>query len=173
VEDGMAEKMESLHELLVKELSDIHDAENQVMKALPKMAQAASSPELQQAFKRHLEETKGQLNRLQQVFEHLGEEPEGKKCKGMQGLIDEGSEILKMKGDEATRDAALIAAAQKVEHYEIASYGTVATYAKMLGDMEVAKILGQILSEEKHTDQKLTQLAESHINVEATEGSAD
>jgi ferritin-like metal-binding protein YciE len=168
-EDGMSEKMESLHDLFLKELSDIHDAENQVMKALPKLAKAASSTQLQRAFEHHLEETRSQIGRLDEVFAHLGEEPEGKKCKGMQGLIDEGGEILKMKGDEATRDAALIAAAQKVEHYEIASYGTVATFAKMLGDMEAARILGEILSQEKETDQKLTRLAESRINVEATE----
>jgi ferritin-like metal-binding protein YciE len=166
VEDGMAEKMESLHELLVKELSDIHDAENQVMKALPKMAQAASSPELQQAFKRHLEETKGQLNRLQQVFEHLGEEPEGKKCKGMQGLIDEGSEILKMKGDEATRDAALIAAAQKVEHYEIATYGTLCAWAEQIGNNEALGLLKETLAEEENTDKLLTQISET-VNQQA------
>jgi ferritin-like metal-binding protein YciE len=165
----MAEKMGSLHDLFIKELSDLHSAENQILKALPKMQKAASSPELQAAFEHHLEETKQQFSRLEHVFERLGEKPAKKPCKGMEGIIEEGSEVLGLKGDAATRDAALIASAQKVEHYEIASYGTVATYARMLGDMEAAKILGQILSEEKRTDEKLTQLAESQVNVEAAE----
>jgi ferritin-like metal-binding protein YciE len=168
----MAEKMESLHDLFVKELSDLHSAENQIMKALPKMQRAASSPQLQDAFEHHLEETKEQFSRLEQVFERLGEKPGKKKCKGIEGIIEEGAEVLGMKGDAATRDAALIASAQKVEHYEIASYGTVATYARMLGDMEAARSLGQILDEEKETDEKLTQLAKRQVNVEAREGSA-
>lgn len=163
----MAEKVESLHDVFVKDLSDLHNAETQVLKALPKMQKAASSPELQDAFEHHLEETKEQLSRLEQIFEHLGEKPARKKCKAMEGLIEEGAEVMQMKGDAATRDAALIAAAQKVEHYEIAGYGTAATWAKLLGDLEAAKILGQILSEEKKTDEKLTRLAESRINVEA------
>jgi ferritin-like metal-binding protein YciE len=165
----MAEKMQSLHDLFIKELSDLHSAETQIIKALPKMQKAAASPKLQEAFEHHLEETKQQFSRLEEVFERLGEKPGKKPCKGMEGIIEEGAEVLQMKGDDATRDAALIASAQKVEHYEIASYGTVATYARMLGDMDAARILGQILSEEKRTDEKLTQLAERRVNAEAAQ----
>jgi ferritin-like metal-binding protein YciE len=166
----MAEKMMSLQDLMIKELSDLHNAETQVMKALPKMQKAASSPELQRAFEHHLEETETQIERLKQVFEILGETAENKKCKGMEGLIEEGAEVMKMKGDAATKDAALIAAAQRVEHYEIAGYGTLKTYAKRLGNKRAADILESILSEEKETDVKLTQLAErGGINVEAAE----
>jgi ferritin-like metal-binding protein YciE len=163
----MAEKMESLHDLFLEDLSDLHNAESQVLKALPKMQKAASSPKLQEAFARHLEETKQQLSQLDEVFEQLGEKPARKKCAGMEGIIEEGAEVLTKKGDAATKDAALIAAAQKVEHYEIAAYGTAATYAKVLGDMKVARTLAQILSQEKQTDERLTELATSRINMEA------
>jgi ferritin-like metal-binding protein YciE len=166
----MTEKMMSLQDLMIKELNDLHNAETQVMKSLPKMQKAASSRELQQAFGHHLEETQSQIERLKQVFDMFGERPDNKKCKGMEGLIEEGSEVMKMKGDAATRDAALIAAAQRVEHYEIAGYGTLKTYAKRLGNNRAAEILESILSEEKETDVKLTQLAErGGINVEAAE----
>jgi ferritin-like metal-binding protein YciE len=164
----MAEKMGSLHDLFLKDLSDLHSAENQVLQALPKMQKAASSKALQDAFGRHLEQTKQQLGQLDRVFQQLGEKPSGKKCAGIEGVIEEGSEVISMKGDAATKDAALIAAAQKVEHYEIAAYGTAATYAKTLGNTEAAQTLAQILSQEKHTDEQLTELAKGHINVQAT-----
>jgi ferritin-like metal-binding protein YciE len=163
----------TFRECYVDELRDIYDAEKQMLQALPKLAEAAHSPQLKTAFNHHLGQTETQVQRLEQIFEELHEKPTGNRCEAMTGLIQEARQLMRDVEDPDVLDAALIAAAQKVEHYEIASYGTVATYAKMLGDMEVAKILGQILSEEKHTDQKLTQLAESHINVEATEGSAD
>jgi ferritin-like metal-binding protein YciE len=163
----MAEKMGSLHDLLVKDLNDLYSAENQVVKALPKMQKAASSEKLQGYFERHLAETKEQLVRLDQVFKHLGEKPSGKKCVGMEGLIEEGAEVIGLKGDSATKDAALIAAAQKVEHYEIAAYGTLATYAKMLGDAESARLLAQTLKQEKQTNDKLSDLAEKQVNREA------
>jgi len=165
----MAEKMLSLQDLMLKELNDLHSAETQIMKSLPKMQKAASSKELQQAFGHHLEETQSQLERLKQVFDMLGERPDNTKCKGMEGLIEEGAEVMKMKGDAATRDAALIAVAQRVEHYEIAGYGTLKTYARRLGNTQAAQILDGILSEEKRTDVKLTQLAEGRINPEAAE----
>jgi ferritin-like metal-binding protein YciE len=168
--ETMAEKMVSLHDLLIHEMSDLHDAETQITKALPKMQKGAASQRLQQAFEHHLEETKEQIQKLEQVFEQLGQEPEGKHCKGMEGLIAEGAEVLKMKGDAATKDAALIAAAQRVEHYEMAGYGTVRTYAKLLGHEHAARIFEQILEQEKHTDRQLTQLAEGGINEEALEG---
>lgn len=163
-------KLETLRDLYHKELMDLHSAEKQIIGVLPKMQQAASSEDLKRAFQQHLQQTEQQLQRLEQVVQKAGQKAGGSKCKGMEGILEEGAEVLKMKGDPAALDAALIASAQKVEHYEIATYGTVATYAKMLGDMEAAKVLGQILSEEKRSDEKLTQLAESHINIEAAQG---
>lgn len=160
-------KLDSLKALYIEELRDLYNAENQITKALPKMAKAATSPELKQAFEMHLEETQGQIGRLEQIFEALGESPKGKTCKAMQGLIEEGEEILKAKADPMVRDAALIAAAQRVEHYEIAGYGTVRTYAKLLKERQAAKLLQETLDEEGATDEKLTSLAEGGINLEA------
>jgi ferritin-like metal-binding protein YciE len=160
-------KLESLQDLLVSELKDIYSAENQILKALPKMAKAAASDDLKAAFKTHLEETKGQVERLEQIFELLEASPRGKKCKAMAGLIEEGSELLGEDADPYVLDAALIAAAQKVEHYEIASYGCVRTWAQELGFDEVVELLEATLDEEKATDEKLTELAESHVNAEA------
>ena len=165
----MAQETNPLQELLVDELKDIYSAENQIIKALPKMAKAASSPELKRAFERHLEETKRQVERLDQIGEALDVRMTGKKCKGMEGLIEEGKEIMSEDLEEDALDAGLIGAAQKVEHYEIAAYGTARAHANMLGLNKIAKLLQQTLDEEGATDKKLTQLAESIINVEAVE----
>jgi ferritin-like metal-binding protein YciE len=164
-----AVEINSLRELYVEHLRDLYDAENQLIKALPKMAKEASSDELRQGIEEHLEQTRGQAERLEQIFEQLGERPKGKKCKGMQGLIEEGQETLDEDMEEDTKDAAIIAAAQRVEHYEISGYGTARTYANLLGENEAAELLEETLNEERETDQKLTQLAEQ-INVEAAQG---
>jgi ferritin-like metal-binding protein YciE len=156
----------SLKELYVEELRDIYDAENQLVKALPEMAQAATSEELRSGFEDHLEQTKEHVRRLEQVLNEMGEKAKGKKCKGMQGLVSEGKEIIDEDFEDDVRDAALISAAQRVEHYEIAAYGTVRTYAEILGEQNAVSLLEKTLEEEKETDQKLTELAEG-INVEA------
>ncbi|HEX5757691.1 MAG TPA: ferritin-like domain-containing protein [Thermoanaerobaculia bacterium] len=160
-------KVESLRELFLHELQDIYDAEKQLVDALPKMEKAASAADLKSGFAQHLRQTEGQVSRLERVFEQLGEKAKGKTCEAMKGLVKEGNETVKLRGDDATRDAALIAAAQKVEHYEIATYGTLCTWAEMLGEREAMNLLKQNLTEEKQTNEKLTKLAESHINVEA------
>lgn len=163
----MATRLKSLDDLLVHELQDIYDAEGQIVKALPRMIKAASHPELQTAFEEHLEQTEGQIERLDQAFKLLGIPAKGQKCAGMAGLIEEGKKIMEQDADPAVMDAALIAAAQKIEHYEIASYGCVCTYAEMLGYDQVHDLLGQNLEEEETTDERLTILAESVINIEA------
>jgi ferritin-like metal-binding protein YciE len=155
----------ALKELYIDELRDIYNAENQLVRALPKMAKAANSDELRAGFEGHLEQTKGHVARLETIFKGLGEKPTGKKCKGMEGLVEEGKEMIEEQEGEAL-DAGLISAAQRVEHYEIAAYGCVRTYANLLGESEAAKLLEETLNEEKETDQKLSQLAEK-INVEA------
>ncbi len=165
----MAEGTNPLEELLLDELKDLYSAENQMVKSLPRMAKAASSPELRRAFERHLEMTRKQVERLEQIAESLDVRLTGKKCKGMEGLIAEGRELLEEDFDENALDAGLIGAAQKVEHYEIAGYGTARTHAEMLGYTKAAKLLQQTLDEEGATDKKLTALAESIINVEAVE----
>lgn len=158
----------TLHELYVEELRDLYNAENQLMKALPKMAKAASSEELKAAFEEHLEVTRGQIERLDQIFEELGEKATGKKCKAMEGLIEEGKELLEQEdADPSVLDAALIGAAQRVEHYEMAGYGCVRTFARLLGYEKAAELLQATLDEEGEADKKLTELAESVINVEA------
>jgi ferritin-like metal-binding protein YciE len=167
--EAMMAKLNSLDDLLVHELQDIYNAENQILKALPRMIKAASHPELQSAFEEHLEQTEGQVERLDQVFKLLGVPAKGKKCEGMAGLIEEGKKVMEEDAEPSVMDAALIAAAQKVEHYEIASYGCVCTYAEMLGYDQVHDLLGQNLEEEEVTDEKLTELAESVINIEAEE----
>lgn len=161
-----------LQEFLIEELRDIYWAEKHLVKALPKMAKAASSEELVTAFEEHLAVTEEQVSRLEQVFELLGEKARGKKCEAMSGLVAEAEEIIEdTEAGSATRDVALIIAAQKVEHYEIASYGGMTTLAKTLGLDQVAELLGETLEEEKETDELLTQLAENNINFEAaTEG---
>ena len=163
----MAEEMNPLDELFQDELKDLYSAENQMLKALPRMAKGASSPELKRAFERHLEETRKQVERLNQIGEMLEIKLTGKKCKGMEGLIEEGKEIMEELDDENAIDAGLIGAAQKAEHYEIAGYGTARTHAEMLGYSRIAKLLQQTLNEEGATDKKLTALAESVINYEA------
>ena len=163
----MAQETNPLEQLLEDELKDVYSAENQLVKALPKMAKAASSPELRRAFERHLEETKRQVDRLNQISETLEMKLTGKKCKGMEGLIEEGKEMMSKDLDDDAMDAGLIGAAQKVEHYEIAAYGTARTHAAVLGYNKVVKLLQQTLDEEGATDKKLTALAESIINVEA------
>jgi ferritin-like metal-binding protein YciE len=162
--------LNSIRELYVEELKDLYDAENQILQALPKMAQQASSSELKTAFQQHEQQTRQQVQRLDQIFQQMGEKREGAKCPGMAGIIREGEELMKKPADPDVRDAAMIAAAQKVEHYEIASYGTVRTYAKMLGENEAARLLQQTLDEEGETDHKLTKLAESGINKQALAG---
>jgi ferritin-like metal-binding protein YciE len=166
-------KLSSLDDLLVHELQDIYHAEGQILKALPKMAKAATHPDLKAAFEEHRLQTEGQVERLEQVFKLLGQPVKGKKCEGMAGLIEEGKKVMEEDAEPSVLDAALIAAAQKVEHYEIASYGCVCTYAEMLGHAEVHELLGQNLDEEETTDERLTALAESVINVEAEVGESE
>lgn len=165
--------LQTLQDLYVSELKDLYNAEQQLLKALPKMAKGASSRELKDAFNQHLQQTQHQVERLDRIFKNLGKTPRGKKCVGMQGLIDEGNELLKEKADPSVKDAGLISAAQRVEHYEMAGYGTVRTFAQMLGFHDAAKALQETLDEEGDTDHKLTQLAESMINerAEAESGS--
>ena len=162
-------KLSSLDDLLVHELQDIYHAEGQILKALPKMTKAASNADLKTAFDEHRVQTEGQVKRLEEVFKLLGLPVKGKKCEGMAGLIEEGKKVMEEDAEPAVLDAALIAAAQKVEHYEIASYGCVCTYAEMLGLDQIHDLLGQTLEEEEATDQRLTALAESVINIEAEE----
>jgi len=157
---------QALKELYIDELKDIYNAENQLVKALPKMAKTANSEELRTGFEEHLEQTRGHVQRLEQIFKELGEKPSGKKCKGMEGLLAEGQEIMGEDFEDDVMDAALISAAQRVEHYEIAAYGTVRTYAELLGEDSAAQLLEQTLEEEKETDQKLTDMA-GEINVKA------
>src|SRR3954470_7911871 len=159
----------SLYDLYVEELRDLYNAENQLLKALPKMAKAASDPTLRAAFEEHLEVTRGQVDRLDRIFKKLGERATGKKCAAMEGLIEEGKEMMEEDAPPAVLDAALISAAQKVEHYEIASYGCVRTYARLLGYDDAADLLQETLDEEGEADRMLTELAESVINVEAEE----
>ncbi|MDP9169711.1 MAG: ferritin-like domain-containing protein [Acidobacteriota bacterium] len=159
--------MSTLDELFLSEIRDLYDAEKQLTKALPKMAKAASSEDLRAAFEEHLLQTQGQVERLEQVFESLGEKATGKKCAAMAGLVKEGDEIAAETEGTAVRDAGLIAAAQKVEHYEIASYGSARTHAQLLGNEEAVRLLEETLEEEKETDEKLSELAESAVNEDA------
>jgi ferritin-like metal-binding protein YciE len=157
----------NLQELLVEELHDIYHAEGQLLKALPKMAKSAQSERLKEAIERHLEETEQHVERLERAFELLGEPAKGKKCQAMEGLIEEGKEVMDEHSESPMLDAGLICAAQKIEHYEIASYGTLCTWADLLGLDEVSDLLKETLDEEKTTDETLTEIAESEINVEA------
>jgi ferritin-like metal-binding protein YciE len=162
---------ERLKELYIDELKDLYSAEKQLVKALPEMAKAATSQQLRSGFEEHLEQTEGQVKRLEQVFESLGESPTGKKCKGMEGLIEEGSEAIEEYEGELL-DAALIGAAQRVEHYEMAGYGTVIAFAKELGEEKHALLLTQTLEEEKATDEKLSELA-TDVNAQANQSDTD
>lgn len=161
---------DSLRQLYIDELRDLYNAETQLTKALPKMAKAASNRELREGFEEHLRQTSEQVSRLEQIFESLGEKPTGKKCLGMEGLVKEGAETMKEDYEESVMDAAIIGAAQRVEHYEIAAYGTVREFAQILGEDEHVSLLEETLEEEKQTDEKLTQIAEQ-INSQAQEES--
>lgn len=165
-------KMSTLEDLFVEELKDLYSAETQLTKALPKMATASASKQLKAGFEKHLKETEGQLDRLEKIFDELGVSPKGKKCKAMAGLIEEGAEVIEEDADDDVKDAALIAAAQRVEHYEIAGYGCVRTYASLLGNTRAANLLQQTLDEEGATDKALTKLAE-RINVEANDADSE
>jgi ferritin-like metal-binding protein YciE len=162
--------LSTLQDLYLHELKDLYSAENQILKALPKMAQATSNDKLRSAFEEHVEVTREHVRRLDTIFDELRQDPKGIHCKGMAGLIEEGEEILHEDADPAVRDAALIAAAQRVEHYEIAAYGTARTYADQLGLDDHAKLLDRTLNEEGETDKKLTRLAEQRINRKAELG---
>ena len=166
----MAEEKTPLEELLEDELKDLYSAENQIIKALPKMIKACESPELKRAFERHLEETRRQVDRLDQIGEELEVKLTGKKCKGMEGLIEENKELMGEDADPDVMDAGLIVGSQKIEHYEIAGYGSAVTFAKLLGNDQAARLLAQTLDEEERTDKKLSEIAESAINVEAANG---
>lgn len=159
-------KLNSLQDLLIHELKDLYSAETQLLKALPKMARAATSEKLKAGFEKHLSQTEVHAERLEEIMKELGESPRGKSCKAMKGLIEEGEEIIKEDAEDVVKDAALIAAAQRVEHYEIAGYGTARTFARLLGHTEAARILQTTLDEEGSTDKTLTQLAQA-INAEA------
>ena len=163
-------KLDTLQDVFIEQLKDLYSAENQILKALPKLAKAASSPELKQAFEAHLKQTRTQVDRLDRVMEMIDTTGKGKKCKGMEGLLEEGKETLEMKGDAAPAalDAAIIADAQRVEHYEIAAYGTVVAYAKQLGLRDAMQLLGETLAEEEQTDKKLSKIAMG-VNLEAAE----
>jgi ferritin-like metal-binding protein YciE len=159
--------LDSLNTFFINELKDVYNAEKQLVTALPRMAKAAASPELENAFTTHLEETKGHVERLEQIFGMLDLPVRGKKCKGMEGLLEEGKEILQEEGEDSVIDAALIASAQRVEHYEIAAYGCLRTYAELLGHTKAVDLLTETLSEEEAADKKLTELGEGGINEAA------
>ena len=166
-------KVTTMEELFMEELRDLYDAETQLTKALPKMAKAANSEHLRNAFEEHLEQTENQVERLRRIFELSSEKPTGKKCAAMTGLIKEGDEMANDTEETAVRDAGLIAAAQKVEHYEISGYGSARTHAELLGNDEAVRLLEETLREERETDEKLTELAQSMINEEAVGVSSD
>lgn len=163
----MAAKMQTLEDMYMDMLKDLYSAEKQLVKALPKMAKSAQASDLQRAFQEHLKQTEGQVERIERIFKDMEGSPRGKKCVGMEGLIEEGSEVMKEDAEPAVMDAGLIAAAQKVEHYEIAGYGTVIAHARQLGYNSVVNLLEKTLEEEKQTDEKLTKLAENRVNVQA------
>jgi len=160
--------LDSLETLFIDQLQDLYDAEQRLVKALPKMAEAAHDSTLKSAFQQHLNETKNQITRLERVFQLMGREAEGKTCAAMKGLIEEGEEAISAKGDPDVKDAALIAAAQRVEHYEMAGYGTARTFAQRVGRQDVARLLQETLNEEKATDEKLNRIAEQQVNVQAS-----
>lgn len=162
-----SKQFNTLEDLFVDQLCDLYDAEQQLVDALPKMADAAHSQELKDTFKQHLNQTKSQISRVEEAFRMMGKEPQRITCDGMQGIVEEGSSIISAEGDADVRDAGLIAAAQKAEHYEICGYGSCRTFAQRLGRTDVADLLQSILNEEGETDHKLTSLAERSINVRA------
>jgi ferritin-like metal-binding protein YciE len=160
-------KLESLKDLYLEQLKDLYSAETQLVQALPDMARAATSPDLKSAFNDHLRQTEEHVRRLERIFQDLQQDPKGHTCEGMKGLVKEGQEMIKMRGEASVLDAGLIAAAQRVEHYEIAGYGTVRTYAELLGKDDHVSLLERTLQEEEQADELLTELAESHVNEEA------
>jgi ferritin-like metal-binding protein YciE len=162
-------EMDMLHELYVDELKDLYSAENQILKALPRMIKAATHKKLKQGFAKHERQTRGHVKRLERICKSLDEKPTGKKCVGMEGVLKEGSELIKERPDPEVLDAGLIAAAQHVEHYEMAGYGTVRTWAGLLGYADHERLLQQTLDEERETDESLTALAESTVNIDAVE----
>ena len=160
-------KLESLKDLYLEQLKDLYSAETQLIQALPDMAKAATSPDLKSAFNDHLRQTEEHVRRLERIFQDLQQDPKGHTCEGMKGLVKEGQEMMKMRGEASVLDAGLIAAAQRVEHYEIAGYGTVRTYAELLGKDDHVSLLERTLQEEEQADELLTELAERHVNEEA------
>ena len=160
-------KMNSLDSLFLMEVKDLYHAEKQLTKALPKVAKKASSPQLKSAIEGHLQETEGHVNRLEEIFKILGQPVKGHPCSAMKGILEEADEVMSQKAEPAVLDAAIIGAAQKVEHYEIASYGTVIEWAKQMGRDDISRLLGQTLNEEEQTDRKLTELAKNRINPQA------
>jgi ferritin-like metal-binding protein YciE len=163
-------KLNSLRDLLIEELRDLYSAETQLLDALPKMAEAANSNELKSAFNHHLEETRQHASRLERIFQQIGEKSSGETCEAMKGLIREGEVLVKAGGDPDVRDAGIVGAAQRVEHYEIAGYGTARSLARRLGESQIAETLQQTLNEEAEADKKLTSIAESQVNVAAASG---
>jgi ferritin-like metal-binding protein YciE len=159
--------LDSMHDLLLEELKDLYSAEQQLVQALPKIVEKARAASLREAFETHLRETEGHLARLEQAFRGLGEQPKGKKCKGMAGLVDEGEDMISEKGSDAVRDAGIIAAAQRVEHYEIAAYGCAISFAQALGHTDIVTLLEETLAEEKAADEKLSVIAEQEVNQHA------
>ena len=170
---GWCMKLNTIEDLFHHELKDLYSAENQLVKALPKMAKAATNEELKAGFEEHLEQTKGHVERLDRIAEQLGVKLTGHKCKAMEGLIEEGAELIEEDAEDSVRDAGLIGAAQRVEHYEMAGYGTARALAQRLGHEDIADLLEQTLEEERATDEKLTDLAESAVNAEAAAADGD
>jgi ferritin-like metal-binding protein YciE len=165
--------LDSLQSLFLEELKDVYHAEKQLVQALPRMAKAAGAPDLQKAFTNHLAETERHVERLERIFQDIGHAARGKRCKGMEGLVEEGKEIMEQDGEAPVIDAALIAAAQRVEHYEIAAYGCLRTYAQLLGHQNAVKLLAETLAEEEAADKKLTAIGERSVNAEAAAVGAD
>ena len=163
-------EMNDLQDLMVEELRDLYSAENQLLKALPKVAKTVENEELRNAFEQHTQETQVHVQRLEQIFKQLGEKPTGKKCKGMEGLIEENKEMMEEDAEPDVMDAGLIVGSQKIEHYEIAGYGSAVTFAKLLGNDQAARLLAQTLDEEERTDKKLSEIAENSINLQAADG---
>jgi ferritin-like metal-binding protein YciE len=169
----MTMALDTMQDLLIAELKDLYSAETQLVKALPKMAKGAAAPALRKAFEDHLVQTQEQVSRLEEIFETLGTSPRGKKCKGMEGLLEEATEMLEEEGDENVKDAGIIASAQRVEHYEIAAYGSSLAFATQLGHTEIAELLETTLNEEKAADQLLSTIAEEEVNIAAPGMEAD
>ncbi len=163
-------EMSNLQDLMVDNLKDLYSAETQMLKAMPRVAKKIQNEQLRSAFEMHMKETEEHIERLEQIFEQLGEKPTGKKCKGMEGLLEENKELLSEDAEQDVLEAGLIVGAQKVEHYEIAGYGSAVTFAKLLGNDQAARLLAQSLDEEERTDKKLTAIAESTINIQAAQG---